>query len=99
MPITYFERFAIELPLDVALECSQPGRAADAFVEAALRRADVRAAIYAPSADAVRDELREYGAWGPADLEQDAANRGRLLWIASCDIREGREQESDDESL
>jgi hypothetical protein len=36
----------------------------------------------------LRDELREYGAWDDADLQDHDANLQRILWIACGDIND-----------
>jgi hypothetical protein len=40
--------------------------------------------------DLVRDALKEYGAWNLTEMSDHDANLSRLLWIACCDITEGR---------
>ncbi len=39
-------------------------------------------------ADALRNELREYGAWNEVKLADHVANLQRILWIACGDINE-----------
>lgn len=34
-------------------------------------------------------ELQEYGAWSNEELQDDAANWQRIIWIAACNIKEG----------
>ena len=38
--------------------------------------------------EVLRQELKEYGAWDAADLEDHTANLQRILWIAAGDIIE-----------
>lgn len=33
-------------------------------------------------------ELKEYGAWNSEELKDNEANKERIIWIASCDIKE-----------
>lgn len=37
-------------------------------------------------ADTLRAELREYGAWSDAELQDHAQNIQRMLWIAAGDV-------------
>lgn len=79
-----FERFALDIPADAVPACSHQG-ACDADV-----------AHWAPKVarpdectpDALRAELREYGAWDDAELADDAENWQRAVWIACGSIRE-----------
>ena len=41
------------------------------------------------SAEEVRNELREYGAWDDDELTDHNDNLNRLLWLACGDITEG----------
>lgn len=41
-----------------------------------------------PTADKIREELREYGAWDSEELASDSDNLSRLLWIAAHNIAE-----------
>lgn len=40
--------------------------------------------------EALRKELKEYGAWDENELSDHDANLSRILWIACGDIVEGR---------
>ena len=85
--IAYFERFAIELPLAVAMSCSHPGEC-DADVEAALRLSAVSNELDRITPDDIRAELGAFGAWDDEELSDDAANRERILWLAAGNICE-----------
>lgn len=39
----------------------------------------------------LRDELREYGAWDDAELQDHDANLMRILWIACGDINDSQD--------
>ena len=41
-----------------------------------------------PTAESIRNELAEYGAWYYSELVDDEVNWARLLWIASWSIYE-----------
>lgn len=80
----YFERFSITLPLEAVEDMSGPGQA-DEAVEYWSRQ------IIRPrqmTKDALRAELKEYGAWDAEQLDDDAQNWQRILWIAAGNIRE-----------
>ena len=69
--------------------CAQSGRN-DEAVEEALRAPYVIAQFEALDPDAIRSEIREYGAWDDQELADDAQNQARLLWCAAWSIREER---------
>lgn len=61
--------------------------------------ADVRAHLALPKfrrqfakidPDDIRAELKESGAWDAEELADHEENCVRMLWVAACDIREGR---------
>lgn len=90
MSTALFNRFEIELPDEAVDDCSHAG-ACDADV-----------AYWAPkiprpesvTPEALRDELREYGAWSTAELADDDANWRRIVWLASANIKEERYEAS-----
>jgi hypothetical protein len=67
--------------------CSGPGEQLE-DVNALLDRPDIirQAAGWPPGA--LRDELREYGAWDGSELVDYQANVRRLLWLACRDVSE-----------
>jgi len=79
-----FMRFTFSMPLDAALQCSHQGECIE----------DVRAwasKIVRPDSitpELLKAELRECGAWTPEDLEDDAQNWERLIWIAAGNIKD-----------
>ncbi len=80
----YFDRFVLEMPPEAVAACSHRGDcSADV---AAWSPKIVRPA--ACTADALRRELAEYGAWDEAQLADDTANWERILWIAAGNIQE-----------
>ena len=79
-----FNCFALRLPGDCVADCSHSGPCdADVVHWAPLvtRPADC-------TPDALRAELKEYGAWDADELADDAANWRRILWIAAGNISE-----------
>jgi hypothetical protein len=85
---TSFENIEFELPLAVALSCSQPGKDAEADVWRARQDPKLREALSQLDPEKVKEELRGYGAWDREELEDHETNLGRIVWIAACGIRE-----------
>jgi hypothetical protein len=50
----------------------------------------VKAQLDALGPDAVRKELKEYGAWAADELADHERNLQRLLWLAAGDVVESR---------
>ena len=74
-------------PEDVAGVC-HPGDNLPAVL-ALCQQPHVAAQLAKLDPDAVRTELREYGAWDEDELENHADNLHRLVWIACWDLKEG----------
>ena len=77
-----FNRFELRLPGACVADCSHSGPCdADVAHWAPLvtRPADC-------TPDALRSELREYGAWDADELADDAANWARILWLAAGNV-------------
>ena len=80
----YFNRFEIELPIEAVRDCSAAGSVDDSV------------AYWAPkiprsgeiTADMLRDELKECGAWDTVELLDSEANWRRIVWLAACNIKE-----------
>lgn len=49
-----------------------------------------------PTAESIREELEEHGAWDESELADDAANWSRLLWIAAWNIFEDEDRDCSD---
>ena len=73
----------LSMPLACVEDCSARGSNDDAVAHW-VQRLDWSGI----DADAVREELREYGAWDDEQLEDDDENRARLLWLAAHGIKE-----------
>jgi hypothetical protein len=82
-----FERFSLHMTVEQARGASHAGDCT-ADVEALLTLPRIARQLDRIGADAVRAELREYGAWDDTDLADDAENRARIVWIAAVDICE-----------
>lgn len=87
MQTAYFERFSIEMTRAQALGASHAG-ACDADVQELLQEAAIARQLDSIGAQAIREELTEYGAWDAEELSDEAMNRARIVWIAAGDIRE-----------
>ena len=87
----YFNRFELELPSeDCVYECSGPGPADDA-VAYWLNKVDFSGI----SAEDIREELHEYGAWDEDELADDEQNKHRLLWLAAGQVRDAEHEDYD----
>ena len=75
------------LKLGDARYCAQQGDC-DAYVSDTLRLPYIAAQFEVLSPEAIRKDLREFGAWDAEQLANDEENRARLLWGAACQIKE-----------
>ena len=83
----YFDRFELNLAPDEVQAVSHQGDChADAAYAVTLPY--IVSQLDEIGADALRDELREYGAWDDEELSDDDANRIRIVWIAAGNIQE-----------
>lgn len=85
MPYASFERFELRLTARDVRMAYHTGRC-DNDVPVVVARPYVRKQLDAIPADAIRAELRGYGAWDEIELRDDAQNRVRLVWLAAGDI-------------
>ncbi len=86
-----FNRFELRLPGQCVLDCSHSGQCdEDVAFWAPKVRAQCNADSFknGPTADNVRAELKEYGAWDAEELSDDDANWRRLVWCAANNIAE-----------
>ena len=88
MPYTSFNRFEFHLTRDQAMTGYHQGRCDDSIDWLRTIPAVENQLQMLPSA-AVREELREAGAWDDSELQDHDANLSRLLWIACADIVDG----------
>ena len=72
------------IPRAALMECHHQGRCDD-DLEHWEQRIDWSKGM---SADKIRDELSEYGAWDSDGLSNDKHNRQRILWIAAGNWQE-----------
>lgn len=80
----YFNRFELTLPRECAKDCSHQGPC-DEDVEYWYLK--LHESIW-PNVDAVKCELKEYGAWSADELNSPHENNRRLLWLAVGQINE-----------
>ena len=84
-----FNRFELRLPGQCVLDCSHSGQCDDdvqSWVSRVRAQIDADNFTNKPTADKIRAELKEYGAWDEAELADDALNFTRLVWIAAGNI-------------
>ena len=79
MRTAYFERFTLDIPQSCVDDCSHQGPC-DADVAHWAPRVTRPASI---TPEALRAELKTYGAWDAEQLSDDDANWARLLWLAA----------------
>lgn len=84
----YFNRFTLDLPDEAVSDCSHTGACdEDVFVwSKAIPRPDEI------TPDALRSELKEYGAWDSDELADDDTNWQRIIWLAAGNIKEENAQ-------
>lgn len=85
----YFNRFTLDMPAEAVSACSHQGQCDDDVAYWATRV--TRPADITP--EALRAELKEYGAWDAEELSDDAANWQRLLWVAAGNIQDDSREE------
>ena len=86
----YFNRFQIGMTPEAASDCSHQGKCDDdvkAWAGKIHRTSEV-------TPEALRAELKEYGAWDDEELSDDSNNWERIIWLAAGNIQEdARERE------
>ncbi len=89
MKTAYFNYIdGISLSDDVVRMCSHSGPC-DEDVKRCLELPEVKKELDSIKPDALRRELREYGAWDDNELLSHSDNLERILWIAAGDISDG----------
>jgi hypothetical protein len=77
----------IQMTMAQAESASHQGQC-DADVLSLSNHRKIRAQLERIDPKALRDELREYGAWDDQELADHHQNLQRILWIAAGDIVE-----------
>jgi len=84
-----FERFEIEITAEQARLGATPGQEATEAILYLLTVPSISKQLDAISAADIAAELEEYGAWiEEGELDDEQANRERILWIACGNVRE-----------
>jgi hypothetical protein len=86
-----FNRFELRLSGQCVLDCYHSGDCeSDVLHWVPKVRAQIEADNFrnAPTPDAIRAELKEYGAWDAEELADDEQNFVRLVWCAAGNIAE-----------
>lgn len=80
---------SIELPVEIIEMCPLSGPADNPIAE--MRKLpEVISELSEIQPDKLKQELQEYGAWEPHELNDHESNLDRILWLACCDIQEGK---------
>ncbi len=82
--ITYFDRFTVQMTREEATSASHQGACEDDVKS--LLSGRVGKQFSKIDADAIRAELKEYGAWDEEELADDEQNQVRITWIAAGNI-------------
>ena len=85
-----FNGFEIVMTREAAEQLTPRGQDAGPAIRQALKGTKYRRQFDKLNPETIRRELYEYGAWDDSELADDAENRERILWIAACDIKEGK---------
>lgn len=86
-----FNYFEFRLPGQAVIDCAHSGRCdGDVARWAPKIKEQVARDNFPnkPTPEAIRAELREYGAWDAAELADDDANWQRIVWLAAGHISE-----------
>ena len=81
------ELLTLTMTLEEAESCAHQGQCAP-DVEELLKQPHISKQFDAMDPDDIRRDLAELGAWDDKELEDDAENRVRLLWVAAGQIVE-----------
>jgi len=87
-----FNRFEISMTKAQAESVSHSGDA-EADVVALLKDPKIQEQLAKINPDKIREELKEYGAWEDDELQDDEANKRRILWIGGGDISEEKDED------
>lgn len=82
----FFGNFEIRLPGQAVADIARPGPCDEAVSYWSGRITNEWPDRATP--DAIRDELRGYGAWDSDELADDAENWRRLIWLAAFAVSE-----------
>ena len=86
--IQTYNWLTVEMNTQTAKQCSHQGDC-DADVAANLRDGWINfrpLSATCPLADALFNELKDYGAWSDSELADTEQNKARMAWIAAGDI-------------
>jgi hypothetical protein len=88
-----FNHFEISMTKSQAQSISKPGKDAHDDIVDLLKDPKIKKQLDDLDPKKVREELSEYGAWDDDELEDDAANKIRILWIAGGNIMDNKDEE------
>ena len=78
-----FDRFEFQMLGEAVMDCSHQGEC-----DGDCKTWESKIDLSKISPDAIRAELKEYGAWDKEELKDDKQNRRRIIWCAACSIKE-----------
>lgn len=86
-----FNRFELRLPGQCIIDCSHSGQCDQDvayWVPRVKRQVEKDNFPNKPTAEKIRTELKEYGAWDDDELNDEDQNWHRLVWLAACNVNE-----------
>ena len=83
-------RIELNITKQIAAICSHQGNCDNDVNYVINNMPKVKKQLDAIPAELLASELSEYGAWDEIELQDNEANKQRILWIAAGDILEGR---------
>lgn len=89
-----FNRFELRLPGQCVIDCSHSGACDEDVTNWTPKiREQVARDVFpnAPTDQAIREQLEEYGAWDDEALQDAEENWRRLVWCAACNVAEESE--------
>lgn len=84
---SYFNRFTLTITKEQARTGAHPGPCDD-DIKDLLTVPAIRRQLDKLPPEAIKAELKEYGAWDEDELNDQQENRARILWIACGNVLE-----------
>ena len=85
-------RIELNIPMSLASVGYHSG-SCDSDIEGLMQLDSIKAQLSAIPHQALREELKEFGAWDDLELSNHGDNLARILWIACGDLVDGRGEE------
>ncbi len=89
-----FNRFEFRMPGECVMDCSASGSVDESvayWTPKIIAQVEADNFPLKPTAESIRAELAEYGAWDAEELADELQNWRRLIWVAAGNISEDSE--------